>query len=291
MFAEAQALGFYSLLFLAKALATHNVGHEIDLFALSNNVQEVFGTEPLCPEKSTLLGPCIVIRQEYPNIRTKSIDLDLPAPVGKYETAADLVFGEILDPDWSLFVAHRNGQRWVQTYEPIVVQKPGHDHPTFRERGVYLITGGLGKVGLAISEYLARNYGAKLVLVGRSSLPSRDSWNSRIGDDQADDLAQAKIRAIENLETLGGDVLYVNANVADLGAMRGVIEQAYQRFGVLHGVIHAAGIVGNNGLQEINDCRLRQLRAALSGQGARLAWCWKNCLKASPWISACLCHP
>ena len=36
--------------------------------------------------------------------------------------------------------------------------------------------------------------------------------------------------------------------------MRGAIEQAYQRFGTLHGVIHAAGIVGDNGLQEINDC-------------------------------------
>ena len=45
-FARAQALGFYSLIFLAKALATHNVGHEINLFALSNNVQEVYGTEP-----------------------------------------------------------------------------------------------------------------------------------------------------------------------------------------------------------------------------------------------------
>src|SRR5262245_5459670 len=76
-FAQAQALGFYSLIFLAKALATHNIRHEINLFALSNNVQEVYGTEVLQPEKSTLLGPCMVIRQEYPNIHTRSIDLDL----------------------------------------------------------------------------------------------------------------------------------------------------------------------------------------------------------------------
>ena len=48
-FAQAQALGFYSLIFLAKALATHNVGHEINLFALSNNVQDVYGTETLRP--------------------------------------------------------------------------------------------------------------------------------------------------------------------------------------------------------------------------------------------------
>jgi NAD(P)-dependent dehydrogenase (short-subunit alcohol dehydrogenase family)/acyl carrier protein len=247
-------MGFYSLVFLVKALATHNIGHEINLFALSNNVQEVFGTETLCPEKSTLLGPCIVIRQEYPNIRTKSIDLDLSGNVSEYESAADLVIGEFLDSDSSLFVAYRNAQRWVQTYESVALSNPGRGGSPFRERGVYLITGGLGKVGIAISEYLARNYGAKLVLVGRSSLPGRETWNARIGGDQADDPVHAKIRTIERLETLGGEVLYVNASVADVNAMRGAIEQTYQRFGVLHGVIHAAGIVGDNVYREIKDC-------------------------------------
>ena len=120
-FAQAQALGFYSLIFLAKALATHNVGHEINLFALSNNVQDVYGTETLRPEKSTVLGPCMVIRQEYPNIRTKSIDLDLSGHASELEAAADLVLGECLDCDSSMFVAYRNAQRWVQTYEPVAI--------------------------------------------------------------------------------------------------------------------------------------------------------------------------
>ena len=154
-FAQAQALGFYSLIFLAKALATHNVGHEINLFALSNNVQDVYGTETLGPEKSTLLGPCMVIRQEYPNIRTKSIDLDLSGHASEHELAADLVLGECLDSDSSMFVAYRNAQRWVQTYEPVTLETPGHGRSSFREGGVYLITGGLGTIGIAISEYLA----------------------------------------------------------------------------------------------------------------------------------------
>ena len=233
-FAQAQALGFYSLLFLGKALAAHNVGHEIDLFALSNNVQEVYGTETLRPEKSTLLGPCMVIHQEYPNIRTKSVDLDLCGGAGQHESAADLVLGECLDSGSSMFVAYRNAQRWVQTYERVVLDAPGHGRSSFREGGVYLITGGVGNIGIAISEYLARSYRAKLVLVGRSSVRGRD--------------------AIERIQTLGAEVAYVSANVADADAMRGAIEQAYRRFGALHGVIHAAGIVGDNGLQEINDC-------------------------------------
>ncbi len=233
-FARAQALGFYSLLFLAKAFATHNVVQEIALFALSNNVQEVHGTETLRPEKSTLLGPCMVIHQEYPNIHTRSIDFDWSGDAGEHESAADLVLGECFDSDSSMFVAYRNAQRWVQTYEPVVLDAPGHGRSSFREGGVYLITGGLGNIGIAISVYLSRNYRAKLVLVGRSSAPDTD--------------------ALESIQATGAEVAYVSANVADANGMRGAIEQAYQRFGALHGVIHAAGIVGDNGLQEIKDC-------------------------------------
>jgi acyl transferase domain-containing protein/acyl carrier protein len=233
-FAQAQALGFYSLIFLAKALATHNVGHEINLFALSNNVQEVYGTETLRPEKSTLLGPCMVIRQEYPNIRAKGIDLDLSGHASEHELAADLVLGECLDSDSNVFVAYRNAQRWVQTYERVTLETPGHGRSPFREEGVYLITGGLGTIGIAISQYLAQNYKARLVLVGRSNVRDRDT--------------------IERIQALGTEVVCLNANVVDVKGMRGAIEQAYQRFGTLHGVIHAAGIVSDNGLQEINDC-------------------------------------
>jgi len=252
-FERAQARGFYSLVFLARALAAHNVRHEITLHVLSNNVHEVSGTEALCPEKSTLLGPCMVIRQEYPNIRVTSIDVDVSDRAGEHDAAADLVVGELLDSDSSLFVAHRSAQRWVQTYEPVTLRKTAHGGSSFRERGVYLITGGLGKIGVTISEYLAKTYGARLVLVGRSRLPSRESWDTWIRSHPADDPISARIGAIERIERLGGDVLYVSARVADESAMRGVIEQTYRRFGALHGVIHGAGIVGDDGYREIKD--------------------------------------
>lgn len=233
-FARAQGLGFYSLIFLAKALAAHKVRHQVSLIAVSNNIQDVYGAEILRSEKSTVLGPCMVIRQEYTNIRTKSIDLDLSGDPSEHESAADLVLGECLDADSSMFVAYRNAQRWVQSYASVALRAPDHGRSSFRQGGVYLITGGLGTIGIALSEYLARNYKAKLVLVGRSRMPETDT--------------------IGRSQTLGAEMIYVNANVADVSAMRVVVEQAYRRFGTLHGVIHAAGIVSDNGLQEINQC-------------------------------------
>jgi acyl transferase domain-containing protein/acyl carrier protein len=234
-FARAQALGFYSLLFLTRALAARNARDPVQLYVLSDGAQDVTGSEALEPEKSTLLGPCMVIRQEYPNIRVKSIDLE-----AKRNGAAELVLAELLDSDSSLFIAHRNAQRWVQTTERLEGATRLARGPVFREGGVYLITGGLGKIGLAISEYLAAKYQAKLVLVARS--PARSG-------------------AIERIERLGGEVLCVNANVADLGAMQAVVERAYRRFGALHGVIHGAGIVGDAAYREIRESDPRSCEA------------------------------
>src|SRR6185369_4654733 len=162
-FTQAQARGFYSLVLLAKTFAAHNVGHEIRLFVLTKNVQEVCGSEVLAAEQSTVLGPCMVIPQEYPNIRVKNIDVDLLENGSGHESAADLVMGEILDSDSRLFVVHRKAQRWVQTYEPVETSNTGESGWTFREGGVYLITGGLGRIGVAISEFLAEKYRASLV--------------------------------------------------------------------------------------------------------------------------------
>jgi len=215
-FAGSQALGFHSLLCLARALAAHNVRDELELFVLSSGVHDVCGAEALCPEKAPLLGPCMVIRQEYPHVRVRSIDVDAP------ESAADLVLGELLDPDSSLLIAHRNGQRWVQSYERAALRRDGGS--PFRQGGVYLITGGRGRIGTAIARYLAQKYEARLVLVGRSA-PSQ----------------------------CAGEVLHVQADVADASAMREAVEQAVRHFGALHGVIHAAGIVGDAGYREIKD--------------------------------------
>jgi acyl transferase domain-containing protein/NADPH:quinone reductase-like Zn-dependent oxidoreductase/acyl carrier protein/SAM-dependent methyltransferase len=90
--------------------------------------------------------------------------------------------------------------------------------------GTYLITGGLGGLGNVLAMHLAKQYCAKLILTGRSAL------NKDI---------EAKLKALEDL---GGQAIYIIADVSNLEQMRMAIAQGQERMGELCGVIHAAGI-------------------------------------------------
>lgn len=239
MFDQAQALGFYSLTFFTRALAKNGWVEPLDLFVLSRGIQRVIGHEKLIPAHTTLLGPCLVIPQEYPNIRIKSIDFESQIN----EDTLGWLQGEIIDVTADSVVAYRNNQRWLQTYERVVVECSTSSAVIFRQGGVYLITGGLGKVGYEISKYLAGQYQAKLVLVGRS--PLNESVNTPE--------AEARTRKISELEKLGSEILYLDADVADRKRLSEVLAKAELRFGALHGVIHSAGVVKEQRYCEVKD--------------------------------------
>src|SRR6185436_9836375 len=83
-----------------------------------------------------------------------------------------------------------------------------------------------------------------LVLVGRSAPAARADWQPWIEAHGPEDATSRQIEAVRALEAIGADVLVARADVSNLEQMRTVIAQARERFGDLHGVIHAAGLVG-----------------------------------------------
>ncbi|MFB2970446.1 beta-ketoacyl synthase N-terminal-like domain-containing protein [Aerosakkonema sp. BLCC-F183] len=236
-----QNLGFYSLLFLAQALGKQDFSEEIEIAVISNNMQEVTGDEILCPQKATILGPCKVIPQEYLNISCRSIDVVLPEAGNRQrEKIADYLFAEITAKSSDLVIAYRGNHRWVQTFES--VQLDSEEKLNLREGGVYLITGGLGGIGLVLAEYLAEKVQAKLVLIARSHFPAKHEWQQWLASHEEKDSISCKIRKLQQIESLGAEVLVASADVANLEQMQQVIANACDRFGTINGVIHAAGI-------------------------------------------------
>ncbi len=248
LFQKTQDLGFHSLLFLAQALGRHNFTQPVQISVISNHMQSLTGEQDLCPEKATVLGPCKVIPQEYPNIACRSIDVVLPKN-RQMDRLINQILAEVVASTPDQFVAYRNNTRWIKILESIELDGQSNVRQRLRKNGVYLIIGGLGGVGLELAEYLAQTVNARLILTGRSAFPPHDEWERWLANSDGHDEVSGKIRKLQAIEALGGEVLTISADVSDHAQMKDVLARSYERYGVIHGVIHAAGLPGGGFIQ------------------------------------------
>jgi acyl transferase domain-containing protein len=223
---------FYGLIHLAQALWRRELTR-VHLDVVTINAQQVAVDETVDPLQALALGPVLVIPQEHPGLTCRAIDVASPSRDWQAAQLHDGLVAELTADAPDVMVAHRGGQRWVQAFEPI--RPPGDGSDRLREEGVYLITGGLEPAGRALARYLAEKLGARLVLI-------RDPARAAAEAPPAADPAEDQDRFVHALEAEGTQVLVVTADVADAGQVQAAIAQARQRFGALHGVIHAAGI-------------------------------------------------
>jgi NADPH:quinone reductase-like Zn-dependent oxidoreductase/acyl carrier protein len=112
--------------------------------------------------------------------------------------------------------------------------------PRLRDGGVVLITGGTGGLGLLFARALHDLCRARLALTSRWTPPPEETWPERARRD--DKIGRALARILD-LRAQGAEVLVVEADVADRAQVARALEAARTRFGALHGVIHAAGIL------------------------------------------------
>ncbi|MCU0681993.1 MAG: SDR family NAD(P)-dependent oxidoreductase [Polyangiaceae bacterium] len=237
-FHEAQARGFYSLLALAQAFEDGG-GGAVEVVAVGSRSVEVESADRVAPERATALAACKVLPQEAERFRCRYVDVDLGEGQAASERLAEALAREVeagADP----VVALRGRHRWVQDYAPLPLPREARPTHPLRRRGVYLITGGLGGVGLRVAEHLARAAAARLVLVSRSGLPPTDAPAERQGH------AARTRAAISRLEAMGAEIMIARADVADAARMSEVLEAAVAHFGALHGVVHAAGLAGED---------------------------------------------
>jgi acyl transferase domain-containing protein/thioesterase domain-containing protein len=255
--------GFLSLLRLAQAIGAEDLAGPIGLTLLTERAQRVAGDAALDPAAALAVGACKVIPQELPQTTCRIVDIDQPASGTRLERRlVESLWAELLGAGQgdgqAEMVAWRGGTRWLQEFLP--TNLPAGPRP-LRERGVVLITGGLGGVGLALAEAFARASRARLVLVGRTALPARDAWEAMLKDPATPRATAARLRAIRRMEAAGAEVLAIAADVADAAAMRRVVEQTQARFGELHGVLHAAGVLDDGPIQLKDEDAVRAVLA------------------------------
>lgn len=236
-FADGQfELAYHSLSNLLGAIARERSTAPLRLEVVADQVQDVSHADVLCPAKSAAVGLLRCAPLEMPALRTRHVDIEIGGDDRQRRRAAALLHDELCSRGSTPVVAHRGGYRWVQAFTalPGLASQPS----PLKDRGVYLITGGLGRIGLTLARFLARTRDARLVLVSRGGLPPRDQWAP--GNADLDARTRARIDAVESIEAAGGEVMVVAANVAQPGAFPDVLDEAEARFGVIDGVFHCA---------------------------------------------------
>jgi acyl transferase domain-containing protein/thioesterase domain-containing protein/acyl carrier protein len=247
-FHRCEEQGFYSLFFLAQALGGDELPPGFRVVVLANGLGGPDGASE-CPEKATVVGPCLVMPRELDGLSCALVDVALPTRRRGRKAEAALqavvedVVRELAATDGGLF-AWRGGERWRREHEPAELPAAASGLPArLRQGGTYLVTGGLGGIGSLVGEWLARTCRANLVLVGRRQLPPREQWDAHLAAHGADEATSRAIQKVRLLESFGAQVLVGSADVADVVQMRAVLAAARQRFGPIHGVFHAAGLV------------------------------------------------
>jgi acyl transferase domain-containing protein len=249
-FDTAQYRGFYSLIFLAQAAGEELFGDAVRISVVAEGLQDVTGEESLAPEKATLLGPCRVITLEYLNVACRCVDVARPAEGSESEERlaaqlCDEAGATVADP----LVVYRGAYRWAPVFEPQAYSAEATRTARLRERGVYLLTGGLREIDLALAESLARAVRAKLVLTCEVDFPEREAWADWSTTRPDEEETGRKIQRLLALEAAGAEMMIARANVADAEQMQSLVARACERFGAIHGVLHTAEANGGGLVQ------------------------------------------
>jgi len=253
-FDETIESGFKSILWLSRNLIKHKFTQAMRLDIISKELFQITGFEFTDPAVATLLGPSKVLSQEFPNLSCRNIDITLPHSMdNQLEKLAEKLAAEFIEERAELALAYRGKERWVQEFEALPLEKSVQTAGYLKEEGVYLITGGIGRIGMTLANHLAMTLKAKLALVEFYDFPARDDWDSWIKKNGMDDLTSLRIKRVQNLENAGAEVLVLKADVAELEQLRTAVDQTISHFGQLNGVIHAAGVIGAHAFKSIPE--------------------------------------
>lgn len=175
----------------------------------------VVAGDPVDPVPASVRACVRVLAHEHPELRAVWLDVD-----DEHALASELAAGCAEDE-----VAWRDGKRYVarlaRTHLPVEKDRGS----VVRHDGAYVVTGGLGGIGLVVARWLAESGAARIVLNGRSQ-PDREA-----------------LAEIERLRCDGVEVAVVSGDIAEPGVAERLIAAAEAGDGTVRGVVHAAAVI------------------------------------------------
>lgn len=211
-----------AVLYLLQALARTEWTESPRLWLVTQVAQAVGRLIPLQLQQSALWGLGRVMALEHPEFRCSRLDLD-PSPA---QNQVSNLLAELLAQDQEDQVVYRHGDRYVAR----LVRHTSNISATKQRKVIgenhsYLITGGLGALGLKVAQWLVQQGAQHLVLTGRHGA------------------SQAVQAEISKLEQAGAQILVVAADVSNQEDVTRLLAEVKNSMPSLRGIFHAAGVL------------------------------------------------
>ncbi len=222
---------------LAKACLHLDKKLKLELIVCTKCSYRVNGSEsgPLKFQQSIAHGFVASASEEMPWVKMKAIDIDessLPS-IGK------LIIDECRQSH-PLTIAYRNGKRFIKEIRP-VTQKVDVAFK-LKYKGVYIITGSPKGIGLEVAKWFASQEVVRIIFIGRSTLSDKKLWQN-INREHPD---FPFVFALKQLELANAEVKYYTTDLSNEKELSETLKQIRITFGTIDGVIHSAGVPGDN---------------------------------------------
>ena len=169
-------------------------------------------------------GPVLVLPTELPGLQMRRVDLDsirggVDVTAGGGSAGRRGRRSAAIEPQ----VARRAGRRWVRRYERLRAARRRAAPSPLAPEGAYLITGGLGGMGLALARWLGETHRRAPAAHRPHAAAAARQLGRLAAVASADERHAAAITAIREIEAAGGEVLVAAADAADEAAMARVL--------------------------------------------------------------------
>lgn len=246
--------GVYSALYLLGAISRVTDRLPTRCLIVTNGVAQISNSEITSPENAMLLPLCTVAMQEDSTLLCKVIDVDLASTNSKLRSQIiNALCAEIAVTDSEHVVALRCFARYVRRFQSLELY-PRTEFCSPTVRPVYVIVGGLGRLGMLLAESLGIREKCTVVITSRNvfSVEQLPQSRDRLSETLRGRLAKVT-KVIKRIEEAGSTVVVDMLDVSKEQEVKAFFAKVTTQCGAIRGIFHLAGLTGSEGLSLIQD--------------------------------------
>lgn len=214
-----------------------NQDKEFSIDTVLSYVNKVLDDDYCNPTNTAIKGMIYSIRIELGNVENKIIDIDKNVNTGE-------LLAKLADEDRCNITACRDNNEYYPIFKELEIKEDETKELDIESVGAYVISGGLGDIALEVMKGISEDKKANFALLCNNILPSRDTWETYIENNN--DRTAERIKSVLAIEKLGSTIEIYKCNILKANEVEECINNIRNKYSKINGIIHAAGIAGNN---------------------------------------------